>query len=95
MTTRPAAPTDWKTEPLPADRTTIALDRVFLPSDMDHIRAGHTAGPVPADRHLGLVAPEPALHLANPQPVYAEVAPRELMWLLQDPFGADAGNLVM
>jgi hypothetical protein len=33
-------------------------------------------------RDLGLVAPDPPLRLANP--IYAEVVPRELTWVLQD-----------
>ena len=33
-------------------------------------------------RDLGLVAPDPPLRIANP--VYAEVVPRELTWVLQD-----------
>ena len=37
---KPAGPTDWKTEPLPAKHTTIALDRLFPSGDMDRIRAG-------------------------------------------------------
>ena len=37
---RTAKPTDWKTEALPAKRTTIRLDRVFLPQEMQHIRGG-------------------------------------------------------
>ena len=41
MTSQPAGPTDWKTEPLPAEHTTIALDRTFSPSAMDRICAGH------------------------------------------------------
>ncbi len=41
MTTKPAGPTDSKTEPLPAERTTIALDRTFSATEMDRIRAGH------------------------------------------------------
>ena len=40
MTDKPAGPTDWKTEPLPAERTTIALDRLFSPREMDRIRVG-------------------------------------------------------
>ena len=41
MTTKPAGPNDWDTEPLPEEWTTIALDRAFSPSEMDRIRAGH------------------------------------------------------
>ena len=33
-------------------------------------------------RDLGLVAPDPPLRIANP--IYAEVVPRELTWILQD-----------
>lgn len=40
MSTKPAGPTDWETEPLPAERTTIALDRLFSPDEMHRIRAG-------------------------------------------------------
>ena len=40
MSTKSASPTDWKTQPLPTERTTITLDRLFSPGDMDRIRAG-------------------------------------------------------
>lgn len=40
MSAKPAGPTDWKTEPLPAVHTTIALDRLFSPDEMDRIRVG-------------------------------------------------------
>ena len=29
MTTKPAGPNDWNTEPLPERRTTVAFDRAF------------------------------------------------------------------
>ena len=35
-----ATQTDWKTEPLPSKRTTIALNRRFSPVEMRQIRAG-------------------------------------------------------
>jgi len=37
---KPAEPTDCKIEPLPARRTTVRLDRVFSPDEMDCIRMG-------------------------------------------------------
>ena len=37
---RTAKPTDWKTEALPAKRTPIPLDRIFLPQEMQRIRRG-------------------------------------------------------
>lgn len=40
MTVRGALPTDWDNKPLPEQRTTLALDRVFSPEDMDRIRTG-------------------------------------------------------
>ena len=40
MTAKRAVPADWNTNPLPEQRTTIALDRVFSPKDMDRIRVG-------------------------------------------------------
>lgn len=40
MTAKRAVPTDWNTNPLPEQRTNIALDRVFSPNEMDRIRAG-------------------------------------------------------
>ena len=45
-------------------------DAKYSPRDREYVR------------DLGLVAPEPPLRLANP--IYAEVVPRELTWLLQD-----------
>lgn len=35
-----AEPSDWKTQGLPVQRTTIPLDRVFPPEEMEHIRLG-------------------------------------------------------
>lgn len=35
-----AGPTDWKTEPLPAKKSTIQLDRTFSPQEMAHIQQG-------------------------------------------------------
>ena len=35
-----AKPTDWKTEALPAKRTTVRLERSFTPEEMDRIRRG-------------------------------------------------------
>ena len=35
-----AQPADWKTEALPSKKTTIHLDRTFLPQEMEHIRRG-------------------------------------------------------
>ena len=40
MSTKPALPTDWATKPLPKQRTTLALNRSFSPSQMDRIRMG-------------------------------------------------------
>ena len=40
MTAQPARPTDWNTEPLPEQRATLQLDRVFSTDDMDRIRNG-------------------------------------------------------
>lgn len=40
MSTKPALPTDWEIEPMPEQRTTVALDRAFSPKDMDDIRNG-------------------------------------------------------
>lgn len=40
MTAKRAVATDWNTKPLPEQRTTFALDRVFSPNEMDRIRAG-------------------------------------------------------
>ena len=40
MSTKPAGPTDWETEPLPVECTTILLDRLFSPDEMHLIRAG-------------------------------------------------------
>jgi len=37
---RIAQPTDWQTTALPADRTTIRLDRLFSPEQMKRIRLG-------------------------------------------------------
>ncbi len=35
-----AKPTDWKTEPIPSQHTTIPLDRAFSPKEMEDIRRG-------------------------------------------------------
>lgn len=40
MTTKPARPTDWTTEPLPEHCVTIPLDRMFSADDMDRIHLG-------------------------------------------------------
>lgn len=40
MTAKRAGPADWETKSLPAERTTIVLDRVFSQSEMDRIRVG-------------------------------------------------------
>ncbi len=42
MTTKPAGPNDWNTEPLPERRTTIAFDRAFVDPDRSWgSRLGH------------------------------------------------------
>lgn len=37
---KPAAPTDWKTEPMPAQKITISLDRTFSSQEITRIRSG-------------------------------------------------------
>jgi len=37
---QPATPTSWSRQPLPAAHATIALDRLFTPSEMSQIRLG-------------------------------------------------------